>query len=223
ANSVIDLTEQKTHHFTQGLNGYKLLWICYIGSFAGVVVESLWCILQNGHLESRAGLVYGPFNLLYGAGAVALTAALYRFRNHGRWLSFLGGMTVGSAVEYLCSLGQEMLFGSRSWDYSNMPFNLNGRICLLYSAFWGALGVLWVKNIYPRMANWILKLPEKQGKILTWALAAFFVFNAAVSLVAVYRWSGRLSGAAAANAFWRLIDTRFPDTRMERIFANMVF
>ena len=45
---------------------------------------------------------------------------------------FFGGIIVGSVVEYICSLGQEIIFGSRSWDYSHMPFNINGRICLLY-------------------------------------------------------------------------------------------
>ena len=68
-------------------------------------------------------------------------------------------------IEYLCSFFQEMLFGSTSWDYSNIPFNLNGRICLLYSVFWGILGILWIKEIYPRMAVWILKIPNKVGKI----------------------------------------------------------
>lgn len=223
ANGAIDLTEEKGEHFARGLNIYKLLWIFFIGSFAGVVVETLWCLARHGYLESRAGLVYGPFNLLYGAGAAALTLCLYRYRNRGNWLSFLGGMVVGSVVEYVCSWGQEVLFGSRSWDYSNVPFNLNGRICLLYSFFWGILGVLWIKDIYPRMVKWILKIPNKAGKILTWALAAFFVVNAVVSLIAVYRWSQRLDGVAAANGFWQFIDSRFPNARMERIYANMKF
>ena len=128
ANTTIDLYEQESSHFARGMNPYKLLLVCFIGSFVGVVVELLWCLLRNGYLESRSGLVYGPFNLLYGAGAVALTACLYKFRNNGAWVSFLGGMLVGSVVEYACSFGQELLFGSRSWDYSEVPFNLNGRI-----------------------------------------------------------------------------------------------
>lgn len=154
---------------------------------------------------------------------MALSLALYRFRNHGKWLSFLGGMLVGSVVEYICSWGQETLFGSRSWDYSQMPFNFNGRICLLYSIFWGILGVLWVKSIYPRMAQLILKIPNRAGKIITWILLAFFLLNAAVSVIAILRWAQRIDGVEASNWFWHLIDTRFPDARMKRIFANMVF
>ena len=223
ANGTIDLEERQRKHFAQGINGDKLMLVCFVGSFAGVVVESIWCILRHGYLESRAGLVYGPFNLLYGVGALTLTLALYRFRNRGRWLSFLGGMLVGSVVEYVCSWGQELILGSRSWDYSRMPFNLNGRICLLYSCFWGVLGVLWIKDIYPRMAKWILKLPNRFGKIATWCVAAFLVVNCVVSMVAVYRWSERVHDVPASNSFWEMVDERFPDERMERVYANMNF
>ena len=223
ANAVIDLEEEQSRHFARGLNLYKLLMILYIGSFAGVVVELLWCFLRNGHFESRAGLVYGPFNLLYGAGAALLTVFLYRYRNRGRWLSFLVGMAVGSALEYGCSWAQETFLGSRSWDYSDMPYNLNGRICLLYSVFWGLLGIFWLKNLYPRMAAAIIRIPDKWGKILTWALFAFFVFDAAVSLLAVMRWHGRVTGTAGPGAFWQFIDLRFPDERMRKIYANLVW
>ena len=114
ANATIDMEENASEHFAKGLGIYKILLICFIGSFAGVVVELLWCFATRGYFESRSGLVYGPFNLLYGAGAVALTLALYKFRNRSAWISFFGGMLVGTVVEYLCSWGQELLFGSRS-------------------------------------------------------------------------------------------------------------
>ncbi len=103
ANAAIDLEEAKQDHFAQGLGLYKVLLICIAGSFAGVVVEMLWCLVTNGYIESRAGLVYGPFNLLYGAGAALLTVCLYKYRNRGYQLSFAGGFLVGSVLEYVCS------------------------------------------------------------------------------------------------------------------------
>ncbi len=223
ANAYIDLEEQRKDHFAHGLNIYKLLLILYIGSFVGVVIELLWCLINKGYFESRSGLVYGPFNLVYGFGAVAITAGLYKYRNRSRLLPFAAGMIIGSVVEYICSWAQEMVIGSRSWDYTDYPFNLNGRICILYSVFWGALGVFWLKNLYPRIAALILKIPNKAGKIVTWALLAFFVFNAAVSVIALLRWGQRIDGIQAANDFWRFIDLRFPDERMQKIYANMIW
>ena len=223
ANSVIDYKETKTNNFAAGINFYKIALICISGSFAGVVVELLWCLVRNGYLESRAGLVYGPFNLLYGVGAVALTLILYRYRNRSSAFSFFGGIVIGSAVEYLLSWGQETLFGSTSWDYSELPFNINGRICLLYSVFWGILGVLWIKSIYPRVAKIILKIPDKAGKIITWVLTVFMIFNAVMSLLSVWRWSERVHNVPATTIADEFFDKRFPDSRMERIFANMEF
>ena len=223
ANAEIDVAEKRLGHFAQGMNLYKILLICFIGSFFGVIIEMLYCLVTNGYIESRAGLVYGPFNLLYGFGAVALTVSLYKVRNHRAWLSFLGGFVIGSAVEYACSWVQEMAFGSRSWDYSGHAFNINGRICLLYSIFWGLLGVIWMKDIYPRMAKLILKIPDNWGKIATWVFLAFFVFNAVVTVIAVMRWAQRIDLIEPSNAFWRFIDSRFTNERMQRIFANMVF
>lgn len=223
ANASIDQKEGELQHFARGLNGYKLMLIGLIGSFFGVLIEMLWCLVTNGYIESRAGVVYGPFNPLYGIGTVVLTVCLYKFRNRGAFLSFLGGTIVGSVVEYVCSWGQEFVFGSRSWDYSGMPFNINGRICLLYSMFWGVLGVLWIKNLYPRMAKWILKIPNRVGKIVTWVAMALFILNMAVSGLALTRWTQRHQGIAPANGFWQFVDERFPDERMEKIYANMDF
>lgn len=221
SNSLIDLQESQADHFAKGINTYKILLICYVGSFVGVIIEMLWWYLKRGEWSSRTGLVFGPFNLLYGAGAVVMSLALYKFRNKGRWLSFVGGFLVGTVVEYLCSWGQEMLFGSTSWDYSGKPFNINGRVCLVYSIIWGLLGIYWVKTIYPWITKLILKLPCKFGKIFTWIMFVFFVFNSVVTLLAVYRWSQE--GIEQTNTFWAFIEQWFPDERMRAIFPNMKF
>ncbi|MCD8310909.1 MAG: putative ABC transporter permease, partial [Firmicutes bacterium] len=142
--------------------------------------------------------------------------------------SFFMGMLVGSVVEYVCSWAQETVMGSRSWDYSGMPFNINGRICLLYSIFWGILGVFWIKNLYPRFAFLIVKIPNKIGKIITWVLVVFMIVNCVVSLGAVMRWSERVHEVDAADSFIgetlaEFFDDAFPNEKMSKIYANMVF
>ena len=222
-NAQIDYREKQEAHFAQGMTFYKLFWVFFIGCFAGVVLETIYCLIQRGHYESRVGLIYGPFNLVYGIGALCLSGALYQFRNRGRVFSFVGGFIVGSVVEYACSWFQEVCFGSTSWDYSNMPYNLNGRICLLYSIFWGILGIFWIKDIYPRMAKWILKIPNKVGKPLTWVLLVFMVFNSVMTLFTSLRWTARREGIEPRNAFEAYLDEHYPDERMQKIFANAEF
>ena len=222
-NAQIDYREKQEAHVAQGMTSYKLFWVFFIGCFAGVVLETIYCLIQRGHYESRVGLIYGPFNLVYGIGALCLSGALYQFRNRGRVFSFVGGFVVGSVVEYACSWFQEVCFGSTSWDYSNMPYNLNGRICLLYSIFWGILGIFWIKDIYPRMAKWILKIPNKVGKPLTWVLLVFMVFNSVMTLFTSLRWTARREGVKPRNAFEAYLDEHYPDERMQKIFANAEF
>ena len=70
---------------------------------------------------------------------------------------------------------------------------------------------------------WVLKIPNRIGSALVWIFLAFMIFNAIVSGLAVYRWSERLDGKAASNAIERIMDERFPNSRLERIYPNMVF
>lgn len=222
-NAQIDSAERRTHHFAQGKSLYKLFWVFFIGSFLGVVVERTWCYVRYGLYEPRVGLIYGPFNLVYGIGAWALTLALYPFRNRSKVFSFVGGALIGSAVEYACSLFQETVFGSVSWDYSNQPFNLNGRICLLYAIYWGILGILWIKDFYPRMAKLILRIPNRIGKPLTFVLAVFMAFNSVMTGLTTMRWMQRRQGRPPRGALESYFDEHYPDERMEGILSNLVF
>ena len=138
------------------------------------------------------------------------------------WI-FLGGVIIGSAFEYLCSWVQETLFGTVSWQYDKMPFNLNGRINLLYSLFWGALALLWVKGIFPLMCKLISKIPNAIGKPLTWVLLVFMIFDSAISGLAVARMSTRREGVPAATAVEEFLDRHYPDERLRKIYPNMVY
>ena len=222
-NAQVDMQERKMRHFAQGMSFYKLFWVFFVGCFGGVIIERLWALIRYGVFEPRVGLLYGPFNLVYGIGACALTAALYPARKRNPALSFLGGMLIGSVVEYGCSLFQEAVFGSVSWDYSNRPFNLNGRICLLYSIYWGALGVIWIKELYPRIARGIMRIPNRIGKPLTWMIAVFMGMNALMTGTAVLRWAERQTENAPSNGMEVYFDAHYPDERMQKIFSNLEF
>lgn len=168
----IERLEREQNRFAQGINFYKLFWIFFLGCFLGVVIETLFCLLTRGHYENRVGVIWGPFNPVYGFGCVALTLGLYFLRFHRDLHILFFGAVIGSVVEYICSWGQEMVFGSTSWDYSAMPYNVNGRICLLYAFFWGVLACYWIKNIFPLLNGWIFSIPDKIGKPLTWVVCA---------------------------------------------------
>lgn len=209
--------------FMEGMNFYRLFWIFFYGCFLGVVLETVWCILTRGHYESRTGLVYGPFNLVYGFGAVLMTLGLqWAQKKRDSWI-FLGGVLLGSIFEYACSWVQEGLFGTVSWQYDKMPLNLHGRINLLYSMFWGILAVVWVKELYPLMCRWMGKIPSKVAKPLTWALTVFMIINTVMSGLAIGRMAERHEEIPASGKVEEWLDSHYDDERLGRIYPNMVF
>ena len=208
--------------FAKGNNFYKLFWIFFIGCFLGVAIETIWCLIKLGHIESRQGLVYGPFNLVYGFGAIAMTLVFSRMRKTNIFIIFILGALLGGVYEYVCSMVQQALTGTVSWDYGEYAVNLNGRISLLYCIFWGILAVLWCKVLYPFISTLIEKIPNKIGIILTWVLLVFMIFNSVISTMAVYRMQNRSKNIPPSNKIEQLLDERFNDERMKRIYPNMM-
>lgn len=199
---------------------YKYVYVFFACCVVGFSVETLWCLIKNGYIESRKSLVYGPFSVAYGIGGVLLTAVLSKFREASLGKVFLISFAVGSAAEYICSLGQEIVFGSVSWDYSHLPLNINGRICLLYSVFWGVLGIVWVKIIMPVTDRLTARIPVKLSNVLVWCFIIFFVLDAALSVAAAFRMDERQTGEIPSNRIEIFLDEHFDDERMKKIYAN---
>ena len=127
---------------------------------------------------------------------------------------------LGGAYEYVCSVFTEIVFGKVFWDYSNIMFNLGGRINLLYCFFWGIAAVVWIKYLYPMIAKWIEKVPVKTGRIVTWVMVVFMCCNVMVSCMALVRSTQRAEGIPATQSWQQVMDERFDDERMERIYPN---
>ena len=125
----------KKKKFAEGLCFDKLVWIFVIGCIIGFIVETLWCYVRWGKIESRKGLIYGPFTPIYGFGGVLLTLALYKVRKKNGFFVFVFSAVIGAAFEFVCSWLQEVAFGTISWDYSGSKLNLAGRINFQYAIF----------------------------------------------------------------------------------------
>ncbi|MBQ8783500.1 MAG: putative ABC transporter permease [Clostridia bacterium] len=199
---------------------YKYVYIFAICCVVGFSVETLWCFIRHGYIESRKSLVYGPLSVAYGMGGVLLTAVLSKFSQAPMWKVFVIAFLVGTVAEYICSLGQEIVFGSVAWDYSHLPLNINGRVCLLYSIFWGVLGVGWVKLILPLSDKLMNIMPTTLNHILVWAFVIFFIFDAGLSAAAALRMNERKENKPPSNRIEVYLDEHFDDERMRKIYAN---
>lgn len=209
--------------FAKGINFYKLFWVFLITAFSGCLVETVFMYLTWGEIQNRSGVIYGPFSLVWGLGAVLFTLIFRRISSEKAFRIFLLGTLLGGVYEYACSWLQEVLFGACFWDYSHLPFNINGRVNLVFSMFWGAAAVLWVKYLYPLLCRVIGKLPNRAGKPLTIMLAALMLCNVALSAAALGRMDARQRGIPTANAVEAFLDRRYPTERLQRIFTNLTY
>lgn len=199
-----------------------LFWLFLIGALLGDIVETIFCRITMGVWMSRSSLVWGPFSVVWGLAIALITALLYRDRNKGEARLFLVGTLLGGAYEYICSVFTEIVFGKVFWDYSGIPFNLGGRINLLYCFFWGIAAVVWFRLLYPRIARLITLILHRTGRILTTALVLFMIADIFVSILALVRYDTRANGSEAVHRWEQLMDTYFDDARMERIYPNAI-
>ena len=124
------------------LSGYEVFYIFMICNVIGYCVEMVFCYLKHGYWESRQSLIYGPFGLAYGLGGVLLSYLLFKDTKKAWWKVFIKSYIWGTVAEYICSLGEELVFGHVSWDYSKMPMNIGGQICMPYSCLWVLLSLV---------------------------------------------------------------------------------
>ena len=219
ASSEAKLSREK-QGFAQGCGFYKLFLLFVIASFLGDIVETLFCRVTGGEWMSRSSLVWGPFSVVWGLAIALATGLLYNYRDKSDRFIFTFGAIAGGAYEYACSVFTELVFGQIFWDYSAMPFNLGGRINLLYCFFWGIAAVVWLKVGYPFLSGYIERIPRRIGTPVTWLLVAFMCVNAGVSIAALVRYDARDAGIPAPNTFYQWIDENFDDDTMARIYPN---
>ena len=209
---------KKSTVFAEGCCFYKLFSLFFIGALLGDITETIFCRITAGVWMSRSSVVWGDFSIVWGLAIAAVTALLYKYRNRSQQFLFWMGTFLGGAYEYICSVFTEIVFGTVFWDYSDIPFNLGGRINLLYCFFWGFAAVAWFKIFYPPVSRLIEKIPVKIGKIITWLLIIFMLADGIISSAALARYNARSNGIEAANSFESWVDEHFDDGRMAQVY-----
>ncbi len=126
-------------------------------SFLGWLYECTYCSIKEKHWENR-GFLFGPVCPIYGVGVVTclvlfgvipVSVNASGISEAPVWEIFVI-CAIGSAIiEYVTSFILEKVFNSRWWDYSAVPLNLNGRICLPATLAFGVAGIVVVRYIAP--------------------------------------------------------------------------
>ena len=218
ANDKIDESKITFHNY---------LWYLIIFSILGLIIETIFCFITTGNLESRKGLILGPLCPIYGVGAVIIIFLLNRYKGHKLKL-FIYGTILGGVLEYVISFILESIYGARFWDYSWLRFNLNGRICLRYSVYWGILTLL-VINVFKKYIDKLInKIKGKPRLIVDIIVSIALVLDVIFTVwgISVYRTRAKetLDGKnyiTNNTAIQRFENTVFSNEIMSSIFPNL--
>ena len=208
------------------LNFFNLFWIFVIACVVGLVGEVIWhmVVVDPGHYQDRAGLLYGPFSPIYGVGAVLMTIALNRFHDKSFIIIFLVAAVIGGAFEFFVSWFMQTAFGIVAWDYSNQPLNICGRTDAFFMCLWGLLGLAWVKLITPLLLKVVNLIPWNWRYVVTIVCAAFMIVDAVLTLAALDCWYQREAGTmnySNASAITQFCNEHYDNDYMANRFQSM--
>lgn len=200
----------------QGFTITTLLAYFIIYSIIGFIIETIFGILTKGVLESRKSFIIGPFCSIYGLGAVIMILALQKFKKNNYTL-FFGGFLVGSIIEYVVSLIGEAIFHVVWWDYSDMAFNINGRICVAFSMFWGILAIYLITHFNPKVDKFLEKFSYKQLKKAVIIIMIFLMIDMVITGIGLKVFFVRL---VSENKVRLNIEEKYIDKYIEQ-YKNM--
>ena len=135
----------------------KIIFYFFLYSLLGWAMESTYLSIGQRKLVNT-GFMHGPFCPIYGFGAVVLYVLLIKLKGNPIAI-FCVGFFVLSVWEYFVGFLLEKIFKTKYWDYSNNKFNINGRVCLLNSIYWGLLSIFFIEIWNPLVEAQMHKIP----------------------------------------------------------------
>ena len=205
---------------------YAFIFVLFmVGSLIGFVYENLLTLIQ-GHYELRQGLIYEPLIPIYGLGVLLfylLYNSVHLEKHHTIvkiMIVFLIGFVMGGLTEYICSYIQEKVFGTISWDYSYLKYDINGRTSLWHCFVWGMMGALFYIFVLPLLEKTKQYLKYKWVNIIVIICSIILFCDCIISWIACHRQTQRREGIEATNFIDKLLDQYYPDEYLNRIFNN---
>lgn len=169
---------------------YHILWFFVLYACIGWCVEVAYATVETGKFVNR-GFLSGPVCPIYGFGVVGVILCLTPFQDNILVL-FIGSVILTSFLEFMTGFVLEKVFHSKWWDYSEVPFNLCGYICLKFSLLWGAACVFVLNVIHPLLFKLVLITPYPLGVTLLCLCLAAFAVDGSVTIATMLKFRRRI-------------------------------
>ena len=172
---------------------YQTLWIFFLYAFLGWCSEVVFAAVKSGKFVNR-GFLLGPVCPIYGFGVTFVLLLLQPLQDN-LLILFVGSTVICSVLEYLVGWAAEKLLHQRLWDYSQMPFNLGGHICLAFSLMWGIACILIVRVIHPLILVLIRLIPHTLGVVLLVLFGGLFLADVILTSIDATRLPRQMKAA----------------------------
>ena len=187
----------------------KIVLFFFFFSIIGWLWEVFYFIVIKGQLVNR-GFLRGPWLPIYGFGCALLilftkSKKLRKLLNSPVW-TFIFITIFCTALEYITSYVIEKYTGVRYWDYSKLFMNINGRVCLKNSIFFGIGGSLCIYIIGPAFSNYIEVIPKRFRYVLVTILVITISLDFAYSIINLHTGEGITEVREAFEGYLKYIN-----------------
>ncbi len=198
-------------------NIYQALWIFIIYAFLGWCYEDAFAAVNNVKFVNR-GILNGPVCPIYGVGMLIVVLCLWSLRDRPLLL-FLGSALLTTALEFVTGFVLERVFHDKWWDYSDMPFNIKGYVCLKFTILWGLAASFIIGAIHRFIYMLIEKTPFVLGVILLAVFSAAFIADFIVTLTALVKLPKKLKAMAEAERALRAVSDKIGENISDTTIA----
>lgn len=189
--------------------------IFFIYSVAGWFIEVTISSIDSKQISNR-GFLIGPYCPIYGFGALILSVCLSQYRSDVAIL-FCVSVVFCSVLEYFTSWIMEKSFHARWWDYSKIKFNVEGRICLTNSIYFGILGVFLVRFISPFLMHSLNAIPKHTLIMITIPFFLLLMIDLCLSSVIMNRLKKTINNIRKEDSTVEM------STRVKEVLKNQTF
>lgn len=209
---------------------HQIFWYFLIFSIAGLIIETVYGYISSGVIESRKGFIWGPLCPVYGVCGVVLIWALNKIEYKNVFQLFISGFVVGSVAEYALSYILEAIYGVRFWNYEYLKFNLNGRISLMFSIYWGILAVLIMKLLKPCIDKLVENMKPSVRNVVEIMIFIFLLIDCFMTIWGISTYENRVlynieykaeSSCILPRIREKIENDYFTNERMSTIFPNI--
>lgn len=165
---------------------YSILYF-FVYGFLGWCTEVIFAAFKQHRFVNR-GFLNGPICPIYGVGVTLIIACLEAFQSN-LLLLYISSVILVTVLEGVTGWAMDKLFHNKWWDYSKLPFNIGGYVCLLFSLIWGVACVFIVYFVHPLIHQVLSLIPHTTGIALIAILGIALLSDMIVTTSAIVKFN----------------------------------